>query len=326
MSAPRLTIGITTRNRPEALARCLESMRLATHLSPEVIVFDDGSSPAASAQIAAMSLAIPVRVIRDDSAPGVIVGRNRLVEAATSDAVFLMDDDAALFDNDAIERALRVLASDDGIAAVAFAQANRLGEPWDERMQPALGREACYVPAFIGFAHLVRRDIFLRFGYRETFEFYGEEKDLCLRMLDAGLRTVYLPDALVMHEPDPGGRSKQRYLRYVIRNDCLNALYNEPLRRLVWLLPARFALFFRMRRALDVSDPWGWAWIARGIFVRSGSIVRDRRPVSSQTIELWKRMRRETVRYDAQRLQSGLEAQGAGLAAQGAGLKAQAKP
>ncbi len=49
----------------------------------------------------------------------------------------------------------------------------------------------------------------------ESFEFYGEERDYCLRQIDAGYRTVYLPDYLVIHEPDPSGRSRQRYLRYV---------------------------------------------------------------------------------------------------------------
>ena len=61
----------------------------------------------------------------------------------------------------------------------------------------------------------------------------------------------------MIHEPDQAGRSQQRYLRYVTRNDCLNALYNEPLSRLAWLLPARFALYFRMRRAWNVDDPVG---------------------------------------------------------------------
>ena len=37
-----LSIGITTRNRPEALRACLESLALLEHLSPEVLVYDDG--------------------------------------------------------------------------------------------------------------------------------------------------------------------------------------------------------------------------------------------------------------------------------------------
>ena len=47
-----------------------------------------------------------------------------------------------------------------------------------------------------------------------------------------------------------------------MRNDCLNALYNEPLSRVVWMLPARDLMYFRMRRGWGIRDPWGWAWIA----------------------------------------------------------------
>jgi GT2 family glycosyltransferase len=159
-------------------------------------------------------------------------------------------------------------------------------------MQPARSRTPCIVPAYIGFAHLVRRDTFLALaGYRESFEFYGEEKDFCLRLIEAGFRVVYLPDALVVHEPDRAGRSQQRYLRYVTRNDCLTALYNEPLSRLVWLLPARLALYFRMRRAWRVQDPWGWWWVLRQLWAERSAVRRDRRPVSRATILMWKRLR-----------------------------------
>jgi GT2 family glycosyltransferase len=211
-----------------------------------------------------------------------------------------MDDDAALFCGDAIERAVQVIETDPRAGAIAFAQCDRGGVRWDERMQPARAREACYVPAFIGFGHLLRREAFIAIGgYRESFEFYGEEKDFCLRLIEAGYRTVYLPDALVIHEPDQAGRSRQRYLRYVARNDCLAALYNEPLSRLLWLLPARLALYFRMRSRWKVDDPWGWAWIVRELGRNAGTILRDRKPVSRATIETWKRLRESPEPYRA---------------------------
>jgi GT2 family glycosyltransferase len=154
------------------------------------------------------------------------------------------------------------------------------------------------VPSFIGFAHLVRRDAFIALGgYRESFEFYGEEKDFCLRLIEAGYRTLYLPDALVIHEPDQAGRSRQRYLRYVTRNDCLTALYNEPVGRLAWLLPARLALYFRMRRAWRVDDPWGWAWILRELGRCAWSVLKDRSPVSRETVTTWKVLRKQPEPY-----------------------------
>jgi GT2 family glycosyltransferase len=298
MNVAGITIGVTTRNRPEALEVCLRSLAFVSHLLPEVLVFDDASSVPVRDQVTGWNLPLVVRVLRDDRAPGYIAGRNRLVREAAAPLVLLMDDDAALMDSEAVGHGVDVLLADPRVAAVAFAQCDRHGARWDEAMQPAPGRAACYVPSFIGFAHLVRRETFVAIGgYRESFEFYGEEKDYCRRLIDAGFRTVYLPDALVMHEPDQAGRSKQRYLRYVTRNDCLNALYNDPVRRLVWILPARLGMYFRMRRAWNVDDPWGWAWILRELVRNAGSVLRDRKPVSRQTVRVWKQLRRRPEAY-----------------------------
>lgn len=298
MITPLLTVGITSRERPAALGRCLESLASIRHLAPEVLVFDDGSASPLSAALAERSFALPYRVIRDETSPGYIAGRNRLVREASAPRVLLLDDDAALLGNGAVERALAVMDGDPQVAAVAFAQAEPNGVPWDAAMQPSRSRETCVIPSYIGFAHLLRRDVFLELsGYRESFVFYGEEKDYCLRLIDAGYRTVYLPDALVVHAPDPGGRSKQRYLRYVTRNDCLNALYNEPIGRVLFMVPARLVIYFRMRRTLNISDRWGWAWIARELAANAGSVLRDRRPVSRATVDHWKRLRHNPEPY-----------------------------
>ena len=190
------------------------------------------------------------------------------------------------------------MSRDSDVAAIAFAQANEDGRPWPETMQPGRGQSPRYVAAFIGFAHLLRRDVFLRLGgYRERFVFYGEEKEYCLRLLDHGLRVVYLPDALVIHAQDASGRTPQRYLRYVTRNDCLNALYNEPLRRVVWLVPARLALYFRMRARWGVDDPAGLLWILKEVAANAGAALRARKPVSRRTLAAWRRLRDGTAPY-----------------------------
>jgi hypothetical protein len=44
--------------------------------------------------------------------------------------------------------------------------------PWHEGMQPGRGRVPSYVASFIGFAHLLRRSVFLSLGgYRANFVF-----------------------------------------------------------------------------------------------------------------------------------------------------------
>jgi GT2 family glycosyltransferase len=292
---PRLTIGITTRNRPTALERCLASLEALRPLDPEVLVFDDGSDPAASDAGAT----VRVRVIRDASSPGYIVGRNRLVREAAAPFVLLLDDDTRVLSAASVERALAVLERDARAGAVAFAQAEADGSPWPAAMQPSPAAYACLVPSFIGFAHLLRRDLFLRLdGYRESFVFYGEEKEFCLRLIDSGHCTVYLPDALVSHLPDAAGRSLTRYLRFVSRNDCLNALYNDPFPRVLWTLPGRYFLYFRMRRGWKIRDPWGWAWLAREVIGVWRAPSFRRTPVSPSTVKTWRALRGAPPRYE----------------------------
>src|SRR5262245_6796450 len=122
-----LTVGITTRNRPAALRTCLASLSIIHALDPEVLVFDDGSDPPATAVMAESPRA--VRVIRDGSAPGYIVARNRLVSEAQGEFVLLLDDDTRLLAADSIESAVAVLRADPRVAAVAFAQAEEDGRP-----------------------------------------------------------------------------------------------------------------------------------------------------------------------------------------------------
>ena len=293
-----LTVAITTRNRPDALRACLSSLSGIRAMDPEVLVFDDASSPPAADVTAASPIA--VRVIRDERAPGYIVGRNRLVKEAQNPFVLLLDDDTRLLSADSIEAAVAVLRGDARVAAVAFAQAEADGRPWPESMQPSAARVPAVVPAFIGFAHLVRRSTFLELGgYRESFEFYNEEKELCLRLVDAGYQIVYLPEARVAHVPDPSTRDRRRYLRCVARNDCLNTLYNDPITRLVWMLPVRFALYFRMRRSWKIADPWGGAWLLRDVASRIPAVWKERRPVSYAALARWRALKSGVTAYEA---------------------------
>ena len=62
-------------------------------------------------------------------------------------------------------------------------------------------------------------------------------------------------------------------------------------------MPARLALYFHMRRAWKIDDPWGWAWILRELWRNAGSIYRDRKAVSPETVAIWKRLRKTPEAY-----------------------------
>ncbi|HSL24328.1 MAG TPA: glycosyltransferase [Vicinamibacterales bacterium] len=286
--AASITAGITTRNRPDSLRACVEALSNPAVPLSEILIFDDASDPPVTSVASARA---PVRVFRASVPCGPTEGRNRIVEEAHTPYVLLLDDDARLLRGDAVERACAVLDADRLVAAVAFAQAEADGQPWPASMQPSPAGHPVRVRAFIGFAHLVRRDVFRALGgYRTLLGFYGEEKELCLRVLDAGYSVVYLPDARVAHVLDRAGRDRRRYLRAVSRNDCLNTLLNEPWTRVAWMLPGRLALYFQMRRAWQVRDPGGFLWLLAEMWRARAAIRRERRAVSRATIRRWREL------------------------------------
>jgi GT2 family glycosyltransferase len=293
LTTSRVTVGIVTKNRPDSLRECLESLAVLGDILVEVLVIDDTSDVAIDSALVDLpeAVAARLRVIRHQHNEGCIVARNTMVREASTEYVLLMDDDAALLSRASIVDALALMEAYPRVGAVACAMAERNGSPWHPATQPAPVDYTCCVPSFIGFAHIIRRSLFLELGgYRESFYFYGEEKDYCLRVLDAGFDIVYMPSARVVHAPNPSTRSRSRYVRYVIRNDCLFALYNEPLPLALLTLPIRLGRYRSMTR--DFKDTGGFTWIVREIARLLPSIVGSRRPVSWATVRQWRRVGR----------------------------------
>ena len=296
-----LTVGITTRNRLQSLFRCLASLDLLGDVLTDVIVVDDSSDvPVAGSLAIPPSMAAKTRVVRQTGSEGYIVARNTIMRLAVNEYVLLLDDDSYLIGAGGLREALAIMDHHAEVAAIGCAQAEADGSPWPTGMQPAPVSYRCRVAAFIGFAHLLRRRAFFEVGgYQEALEFYGEEKGLCVRFLKAGYQVVYMPDVLVAHVPDPSGRSSQRYLRYVIRNDCLFALHYLPWPVACVQLPARLAGYFLMRRGQLVPDPSGFRWIVSELTRSLPAAFRTRTPMTWANLVDWRQLRRHPPAWPA---------------------------
>jgi GT2 family glycosyltransferase len=291
-----LTVGITTRNRPESLVRCLRSLGALGDLVSRIIVVDDTSDVPFRDALATLDPAISAKldVVVQTAQEGYIVARNTIVRRADTRYVLLVDDDTYVLDPRPFDDVVRALDANAAIGAVACAQTMADGTPWAPSMQPSPAACACFIPAYIGYAHVVRRDVFLSLGgYREALHYFGEEKEYCLRLLHAGYGVLYMPSARIAHVPDQASRNRAKHLRYIVRNDCLSALYNEPLPLAVGSLPIRLARYLRMRRAGGVDDPDGLGWIVSGVLSAVPDIARTRKPVSWASIRRWRRLRRD---------------------------------
>jgi GT2 family glycosyltransferase len=291
-----LTVGITTRNRPQSLRRCLASLGRLGDVLTEVIVVDDSSDvPVADWLDLPPSMAAKTRVVRQTGSEGYIVARTTIMRLAATEYVLLLDDDAYLIGTAGLKEALAIMEHHADVGAIGCAQAEADGTPWPAVMQPAPVSYRCRVAAFIGFAHLLRRRAFHEVGgYQEALHFYGEEKGLCARFLKAGYQVVYLPDVLVAHVPDPSGRTGARYLRYVIRNDCLFALHYLPWPAACLHLPVRLARYFLMKRGQQVADPSGFLWIVSELARALPTAVKTRTPMTWANLARWRQLRRHS--------------------------------
>ena len=97
---------------------------------------------------------------------------------------------------------------------------------------------------------------------------------------------------------EQSSRNARKYLRLVSRNDCLNSLYNDPPERVIWMVPARLALYFRMRSGWKIHDPGGAWWVVREVVRCLPRVWRDRRPVSRKTLKRWRALRQQPERYE----------------------------
>jgi GT2 family glycosyltransferase len=299
---PRITVGIPSRNRPESLLRCIRSLAAAADVIDRVVVVDDASDrplePLLRSELGD-DFSADLVVVRHDAQRGLAAGLNTAAAHAATEWILNLDDDALLLDRAALDSALAVADRDPGVGAVAFAQADCGGTPFPGFGQPSPAAYPCYVASFIGFAHLLRVPALRAAGgFREHIGSTGDEKDLCMRMLDAGFHTVYLPHARVGHLLDPGGRSQCAYLHRVVRNDLLISVYNEPFPLPLITVPIRLARYFPMRRHLRVRDPWGLYRLLARIRPDVARAWRERRPVRWRTLLRWLSLR-HSPRYTA---------------------------
>jgi GT2 family glycosyltransferase len=297
----RLAVGVCTRDRPDALVRCIRSLRALGDLCGDVIVMDDGSRvPVEPALREALGSDAPpgLRVLRNESSRSLSAGRNSIAWAADAPYVLNLDDDAAIVDPAAIRAAVAVLDADPRVGAVALAQGDEQGRAWPPQTQPAPVAVRSRVASFIGYGHVLRREAMLQVGgFREALGMTGEEKDLCIRLLDAGWGVVYLPDAVVAHMADPGGRDMRRYLHLTVRNDVLIALYTLPFPLALGGAMVRLRRYFQMRRGWNVDDPEGFAGVLRQLGPGARAALGARTPVKWSTVREWRRLTQQPVPY-----------------------------
>lgn len=229
MTDYRATVVIATRNRSGDLRNAIQSA-LAQTVQPEVVVVDDASTDDTLAMVA--NEFPHVRLLRSEKALGYIVQRNRGAEAARSEVIVSIDDDAVFASTKTIEQTL--LAFDHNRIAVVTIPYINVHQDQVVRQRATDCEKTLICGQYIGTAHALRRSVFIALGmYRTVLVHQYEELDYVIRLLDAGF-FVRAGTADPIHHLQSAIRSADRIVRFEARNSLLFAWLNVPLR---YLLP-----------------------------------------------------------------------------------------
>ena len=281
------SIAISTRDRFDGLMVAVRSACAQQGCSCEVIVVDDGSRESLAEPI---HQAFPsVSVYRSESPRDFVLQRNFIATVARGRVLVSIDDDAELVDPKTVAVTVRDFDAGRDIGAVAIPYRNLLPDGSWKTLQHPRGKEVECIASFIGTAYAVRRDLFLALG--SFWEHRGhEERDFCLRMLQAGYLVRLGSAPALLHRPS-AARNLHRVAFAHRRSDVQLVYRNVPAALLPWQL-ARTAANAILAAAVIGHGRYARD-MARGYVAGLRAISRtSRRPVDRDVFRLHLRMRR----------------------------------
>lgn len=274
MNAPKVVVGIATRNRAELLRKSLRSVQ-AQICSTRIHVFDDASRDDTSK----LQKEFPdVTWERTEAPVGILRARNQMMAAASEQFFVSLDDDAWFLRGDEIELAVQFLEKNPSAGAVAF---DILSPD-----RPTQIDRGSFEPAaiFVGCGHVLRLEAVRRVRGYEHFpgHYGGEERDLCLKLMDAGFEIVSSPGVHVWHEKTLTARDFQWQHRSGVCNDFASVVVRYPRHLIVPRLVRKLVAhgWFGIRNGLTKAAFAGLIDFSRQL----QPLWKIRRPVSRETM------------------------------------------
>ena len=281
-----ITAIVTAHERLEQTLSTLEVIQACDPAPTEVAVHVDGRN---TSLIEGIESRFPeVRLLVSETRVGPGGGRNKLVEAATSELVASFDDDSYPLDSDYFARSLS-LFEQFPTAAIVCASLFHRGETIKGPEQSAE-----WNADFSGGAAIYRRKFFLETGgYVPLTIAYGmEEADFALRLHAIGgkiLRTKWLR---VFHDTDLKRHNDVDVTAGSIANVALLTYLRYP--RSMWIVGALQCT----RRILWLMKHGRWRGICSGIFMIPGHLKAHRsyrRRLTNETVRSYLYLRRASL-------------------------------
>jgi glycosyltransferase involved in cell wall biosynthesis len=281
--AASVIVGIMTHNRAGELRKAITSALQQSYAPLRVAVIDDASSDETPALRDEFKSVLWERCER---VQGYVWARNKMMLTATEDYYASLDDDSRFIRGDEIAIAVEFLERHPEVAAVAF---DILSPDFP---QPVSRSSRHSVATFIGCGHVLRLSAVKQLGgYAEFPGTYGaEEKDFCLRLIDAGYLIVKFDGVHVWHDKTLLARDIPRQHCSGVCNDLALTLRRVPcsvvLPILGWKMSSHIAFAARnglLRPCLQGFRNFAWA---------AADVWRTRHPVRLSTLAQYRTLTR----------------------------------
>jgi len=277
-------VGIVTRNRAALLPKAIESALAQIERIPCVYVVNDASVD----DTAGLASHFPkVEWINWPISKGYVEARNYLMQTVDADYFVSLDDDAWFIKGNEVAAAVDYLEKNTQVAVVGF----DILAPGNERLNEISKPVAS--PIFIGCGHVIRLAAVKRAGgYVSAPGGYGgEEKDLALRLMDAGYQIVLMPGVHVWHDKSPIARDLPEQHRAGVCNDFVMTFRRTPILLLPMALLAKLYRHFQFARSHQMQRSFR---SGVKLFIRSiPDLWHTRKPVRFSTLQRYLKLSRE---------------------------------
>ncbi len=232
-------ISIATKNRWEDLAVTLDQLKNQGLEGCQTVVFDDGSDDPVTP---AFKKKYPwVTWERSSTSLGSTSSRNAIARILSTPLILQLDNDSFPISGNLLQAA-RDLIIEEKVAILSFEIT--ISEKLLKKISETFYHHTA-VRDFVGCGALIKRKIFLENGgYDERMGFYGEEQELCLRLIKKGYIILYYPSLVIKHCISTKERNLSYRTRLNTRNEILISIWHfpwpEPLLRPLRVLFAGF--------------------------------------------------------------------------------------
>ena len=215
---PRVSIVICTLNRAVPLRKTLESLETLKYPGDFEVIVVPGPCEDNTEEVL-KDWEGRIRVV-PSKLKNLSYSRNRGIEASGGDLVAFLDDDALpladwlcrladCFKNPGVGGAGGLVLDRTGFEIQrSYCDLNRYGNPYVNLADPTPAYRSFphspRTPVVLGANCVFRRDVLMDVGgFDEEFEYYHDETDLCLRIIDAGYQILQSETAVVHHKNAP---------------------------------------------------------------------------------------------------------------------------